>query len=226
MIKRRSLLIAAPALILPKRFAQAQLPLTGAGPAATGGAGVADTWDPASVGNGTLSGGNLIFTITATGTNAVVSTINKYNTGKRYLEITWTGTGVAGSGNWNCAINGPGTFPAGYAYSDNSGSWHVNGAMGLPSTLVTGSGQVVGMAVDFVNNRIWAKSTASPNWNANPSADPVANVGGQDISPGTIGSSGPFAGVALDNAAAIDTMTLNVTNGTFSFGLPTGYTVW
>jgi hypothetical protein len=232
LLPRRSLLLAAPAILLLPRGARAQLPQTAAGRGSAGSS-VPTTFDPATINNGTLDSSKLIFTCTTVG-SSVASTTTRYNTGKKYCEFHFTG-GLGGSTWVLSLINSVGSFPGAFVFAqtNSTGPWSVAGVPSATQTVLINSGDFLAAAVDFGNARAWVRSTTDNRWNADGTADPATNVGGCDISAAFTG--GTFAcGVNFgDNIGQVATANFGTTagalsssSGTWNFTPPSGYTNW
>jgi hypothetical protein len=139
----------------------------------------------------TLSGGNLIATC-GSGTNVPATGLGTpqlttvYGTGKWYWEGIFTGAGTDfnafGLGNTSTNLNN-------YAGSDtdsisslqNGHTYYNNGDVSTSIGQSWFLGDHLQFAVDLINQRWWTKVN-NGSWNNNPTNDPTANVGGQDIS--------------------------------------------
>jgi SPRY domain len=189
------------------------------------------TWESASVAAVTLSGGNLVATNTGTTSanqGAHVASTSGKTSGKYYFEVTWT-TITSGIGSNNSI--GVGTTASTYTNMGNGGttgivnyvgnSVYSNGAnlgtMGSPWT----AGQVVGIAVDLDNRKIWFCNSPSGNWNSNATYNPATNVGGLTIPAGTMV---PFITFGGTGGAASNVMTANFGAAAFSGAVPSGFT--
>lgn len=188
------------------------------------------TWDSATVTAVTLSGGNLVATNTGT-TSAnqgahVISTSGK-TTGKYYFEITWSAitTGI------NLGI-GIGTTASTYTNMGNGGTtgvelYRTNSVWSNGSSIATfsggsyGAGQVVGVAVDLDNRRIWFRLAPSGNWNDNATYNPATNVGGLTIPAGTMV---PFVTFGGTSGAINNVVTANFGASSFTGAVPSGFT--
>jgi hypothetical protein len=152
------------------------------------------TWDSATITAVTLSGGDLV--ATNTGTSAVnqgahVNFSPGKTSGKWYVEIAFT-TITSGSGS-NLGV-GLGTTTSNYsqmgasALTGNmcyqSGNLWANNASTGVSLGARSSGDVIAIAIDLDNRKIWFKkvNATAGNWNNNGSADPATNVGGPNHS--------------------------------------------
>lgn len=196
------------------------------------------TWDPATLSNMTLSGGDLVATNTATSSTnqgARVAASAGRTSGKIYFEITLTT--ITGGFNYGIGIGTPAsTYPGIGDWQNAPTSGAVIGAMmfrsngdiwgnGVNSGFSLGTrstGNVMGVAVDLDSRKIWFRADGSANWNQNsPSSNnPVTGVGGATIPPGTMVpfvTQGGLAG-AVGNVA-----TANFGSAAFFGAAPSGF---
>jgi hypothetical protein len=191
------------------------------------------TWDSATITAVTLSGGDLV--ATNTGTSAVnqgahVNFSPGKTSGKWYVEIAFT-TITSGSGS-NLGV-GLGTTTSNYsqmgasALTGNmcyqSGNLWANNASTGVSLGARSSGDVIAIAIDLDNRKIWFKkvNATAGNWNNNGSADPATNVGGQTIPAGTMV---PFCTFGGTSGAINNVTTLNAGATAFTGSVPSGFT--
>jgi hypothetical protein len=199
-------------------------------------------WDPATVTAVTLSGSNLIATNTGTtstnqGAHALIA--DGQTTTKFYYECTLTTfTGGAGVGV------GVGTTAATYT---NMSQQAVGGAMcyivghtGTGTIFTSGggnsgfslgragvTGDVIGIAVDLTNRKIWFRFSPAGLWEATVGHDPTNPIsgGGAVVLAGTII---PFvtygSGFAGQAGAAGNVITANFGGSGFVGAAPAGYT--
>lgn len=192
------------------------------------------TWDPATVTNVTLSGGNLIATNTGTTSadqGARVASGSGKTSGKYYFEVTCTtltvsaaldqnygmGIGTTASsytGMGNNGSTGSEVFHSGNIYSNGSNSGVTLGATPL-------QGDVIGIAADLDNRKIWFRKSPSGNWNNSGSNDPVSNVGGVTVPSGTMV---PFVTFGGTGGSAGQAQTANFGGSAFSGAVPAGFT--
>jgi len=191
------------------------------------------TWDAATATAVTLSGGNLVATNTGT-TSAdqgvrVASSSGK-TSGKYYFEITTTVSGTGG----NIAVGictTTSTYPSlgnlaaaavvGNTSIRNSGNLWANGTnTGITIGTYSAVGQVVSVAVDLDNLRIWFRRGAN-NWNNSGTANPATNTGGIVIPAGTMVPVCIFGGSA---GAAGNAFTANFGASAFAGTVPSGFT--
>jgi hypothetical protein len=192
---------------------------------------MAITWDPATVTAVTLSGGNLVATNTGTTSadqGARVATASGKISGKLYFETTWTTL----TGGLNRSV-GIGTTASTYTNMGNSATTgvvaYVGGSLwanGGNTAIVLGAwsaGQVVGIAVDLDNRKLWFRQSPSGVWNANGANNPVTNVGGVTIPAGTMV---PFVTFGGSSGVANNVVTANFGDLAFIGVIPSGFTTW
>jgi len=186
------------------------------------------TWDPATVSVTTLSGGNLVATNTSAvstgGAQGVVASGKA--TGKYYYEITITT--LTGGGNYGVGV---GTTTSTYvnlasnattgAILFRSGNLYVNGSGPVASFGARSAGDVIGIAVDLINGKVWHRVAPSGNWNANASYDPATNTGGFTLPAGTYV---PFWTNGGSGGATGNVATANFGASAFSGAVPSGFT--
>jgi hypothetical protein len=186
-----------------------------------------------NAGGGTLDGTKLIFT-TAVVADADVTTTVGYQTGKKYLECAWAGTGITkvanGSGQVILMLRRTGSAwsSTGLLYSFGDAAYTINGSVGsFNAAHINATPAYLGMAIDFTNSKIWVGSDSSGpfKWNEDVIAnqDPASNIGGQSFS-AILNSTPVFFGVAPRGDIG-DTVTLNV-GPTWHYALPSGFTAW
>lgn len=186
------------------------------------------TWDPldkypTALGL-TLSSGNLVVTgDTSTGIKGVRAVDGK-TTGKYYFEIT-----VSNARN-SFLVLGVGTQQNPFNNLAMVGAFTVNGqgqiflnnssqSISLGNVLV---GDTVCFAIDFTNNRAWARRNGG-NWNNNAANNPATNVGGIDIS--SLTSAGhPWFPLAVVESTVAEVYTANFGDTTFAQTVPSGFT--
>jgi len=184
-------------------------------------------WNPSDKSVGiTLSNSNKTAAQASTVFGGVRSTTG-HTTGKYYLELNVTTL----SGNI-FDINGIGlttlaqslsSIPSGASFwIRNDGLMHVGGVSAGNSIDAPG-GEIIGIAVDFDNQRIWARNVRNGNgWiGSGAGANPATTTNGIDIS-------GVFGGVAGYLCMTTDTSTSeNITiNNTFTYAAPAGFSGW
>lgn len=181
------------------------------------------TFDPSKKGtNVTLSGGNL--TVTGSGLGVVLS-IASHSTGKFYLESSITAGGAAvGFGNASLGLNSfLGASDNDSVACNNVGQIFINGAQVGSAISGFGPTNVVQMAVDFVNQKVWWK-VDSLGWDNDIIANqnPATNTGGTSFS--TINAGPYFAGTTIGSGS--DTSTFNFGGTAYSFTPPAGFGNW
>jgi hypothetical protein len=176
-------------------------------------------WNPADLANVTLSGGNLIATASAAGGARAVSS---KTSGKYYWEITvntWA-NGSTGCGIALASASLPGISTSGVAGGIlfRDGSVYINGGS-VGATGIGGrtSGDVIGIALDFANQRVWFRPNNTA-WNGG-SGDPATNTGGYNTS----ALSGALFPLACFNIAS-DKQTANFGSSALSGTVPSGFT--
>ena len=192
---------------------------------------MATTWDAATVTAVTLSGGNLVATNTGTTSadqGAKVASASGKSSGKYYFEATFTLKNNVGA-NGGLGIS---TFASTYTGMGNnattgsmlfwqSGNAYTNGSPAGVTITALIQGQVMCLAVDLDNRKIWFRNGAAGNWNQSGTANPATNTGGITIPSGTMvpivvfGSSGGVAG---------NVITANFGATTFTGTAPSGFT--
>jgi len=150
--------------------------------------------------------------------------------GKYYFEITTTVSGTGG----NIAVGictTTSTYPSlgnlaaaavvGNTSIRNSGNLWANGTnTGITIGTYSAVGQVVSVAVDLDNLRIWFRRGAN-NWNNSGTANPATNTGGIVIPAGTMVPVCIFGGSA---GAAGNAFTANFGASAFAGTVPSGFT--
>lgn len=197
------------------------------------------TLDPTTAASVSLSGGNLIATNTGTTSTSQgvsgPSSSGKTGSGKYYFEITVTtltgGGGVGcGIGKVGTAFSTMSTIPTNgvMCYAGNSGAiWTSGGNSGSDIGAVS-NGDVICVAVDLGNNRIWFRKNGG-NWDNNSGHDPTDGSG---LHGGFTFSSGnsmiPFvtfgSGLVGPTGAASNVLTANFGATAFAQSAPSGYT--
>lgn len=207
------------------------LTLLGVGkPAAAGGGGAA-AWNPADAGSSlTISGtGNvtMLYTGATFGAHYSVRSTTSHSTGKFYVEFTMSvgssGASKVGLMDAGAPIN-PGYIGQqlyGIGYETTNAVFYNNGSNisnGFMPTFTTGD--VIGMAVDLVNNRIWWRKNGG-SWNGTTD-DPTNSATGYDISAMAPGKPLFLASGGLSQFGSGDGNTINPTPAS----PPSGYGNW
>lgn len=181
---------------------------------ASGGTGLALTWDPAAMGSGiTLSNGDLTASITSGSATQLRTTVG-YSSGKHYAEMTLVSAGSGAALGIEDSTFGLSGFPG----ADGHGlGWYPNGWVGYNNNWVNignfNSSDIIGFAYDATAKRAWFSINGT--W----IGDPVAETGYIDMSsPGLTGAAYiMFGGVSGDSA------TINFGVSGFAFTPPTGF---
>ncbi len=171
----------------------------------------------------TLSGANLVATSNTAAhySTSMVQTLR--TTGKFYWEIASAAFNnpELGMGNHSMPLNTFGGFDTNsWGVNPSNGNLFYNNAVhGNIGT--SGPNGTCGFAVDLTARLLWFRIGAG-NWNGSGTADPVAGIGGFDISTFTAGSIGPYASLRTNG----DQCTLNTGASPFANPQPTGYGMW
>jgi len=234
LISRRSLLIAAPAILISNKVADAQF--GGCSPAFCSSSQVPAlcappyaTWDPVTAHNVALTGGNLTATNTSPGfsIDQGARIITSRSSGKYYHEIH-TGTGGAfreGNGIVNPAT-AYGTFSGnggGGVWWDGFGSTNVFSNGVFQGTSGATAANPLCWATDLDNRLIWVRNPGG-NWNNNALADPATAVGGYTIMPAL--AMGPCCTFGGFGATPGRITTANFGSTAFADTPPVGFCGW
>jgi len=178
--------------------------------------------------NATLSNGNLTAVKTGTSGDSGVRSTAQKDTGKHYFEVTCTTINT----NGDCVgiVTAAGTYAnvvtsgtnCGVVYKFNGAIWGNNANSGR--TLGTlANGDIIGVAVDLDNNKIWVRKAPSGNWNGQVigSQDPANNVGGVSISSYSATTLSPLMGFGAGTTGS--TVTANFGASAFSGTVPSGF---
>lgn len=177
--------------------------------------------------NVTLSNGNLTATHSNTTSNSGVRSASQQSSGKYYFEVTATQT--AGSGDCVGVITAAGTYTNLVTNGSNCGVQYRAGAIwanNANSTLSGGNianGNIVGVAVDLDNDKIWFQQFFGWNGLAVTSENPATNTGGVSISSFSGTTLSPAVGFA---ATASGNFTANFGATTFKGNVPSGFSAW
>jgi hypothetical protein len=199
------------------------------------------TFDSATLSSVTLSGGDLVATNTGTTSNnqgAHVASASGKSSGKYYFEVTLTtfvagsgvgagvGTAATSYGTQSAFPNGAHCLAVGFGGSGNIDTSGGNSGFSLGALA---SGDVICVAVDFTNSRIWFRKGAAGLWNNASGHDPTignGTGGGVTFTPAslvpfvTYGTHG-FGGQAGQSG---NVMTANFGATAFVGTVPSGYT--
>lgn len=174
------------------------------------------TWNPSDkAANLTLSNGNLTVTATNTVWKAVRGTVS-VNNGKWYWEVTLTyaaGTNtMVGVGTSSEVLTYPGNTSQGYGYySPDGNKYNGSGAVVYGNAYTTGD--VVGVALDLVNGKIWWSKNGVWQDSGNPSD------GTNEAYGGIIGTVYAMLGIYNMNTV----VTANFGESSFIYSIPTGF---
>lgn len=177
--------------------------------------------------NLSLSNGNLTVTYPSGSGDQGVRSVGSHKSGKYYFEVTAVtncgtdgGIGIADSTATLTTIGSTVGHAAMVFF--NTGNIWVNT---VSSGLTIGSfaaNEVVCVAVDLDNERIWFRKNAG-NWNGSAANDPATNTGGRDLSGFlTTGVTSVFA-AACSNSTTCN-MTVNFGDSGFAQAVPSGFT--
>ncbi|MCU0988048.1 MAG: hypothetical protein MUE63_00270 [Xanthomonadales bacterium] len=176
----------------------------------------------------TLSNGNLTATRANSGnTWSLVRALSPKSSGKWYYEIRIDTTNGSGGGDWSIhgiatsALSSSanvGSNSTSYGYEHSSGNKYNNGT-GTACGATLAAGDILGIAVDLDNGKIWfAKNNT---WQA--SGDPAAgtNAAFTGVS-GTL-----FAAESLYKAATTQPIiSARFASGSLSYSPPSGFSAW
>jgi hypothetical protein len=187
-------------------------------------------WSPTSASfdgtatNATLSNGNLTAVHSNTTPNSGVRSTALLNSGKYYFEIRIT---AIGSGDAIGILTSGGTYTNLVTDGTNcgaiypTGSIWTNNASSGKSLPALAAGDVLGIAVDLDNEKIWFRKIF---WNGSTSHNPATGSGGASIS--------NFSGTTLAPAIGFgtgtigDNMTANFGATSYVMGAPSGFSNW
>jgi hypothetical protein len=190
------------------------------------------TFDPATVTATTLSLGNLQATNTGTTSadqGAHTLTSSGKSSGKYYYEMSYTlataganvGVGVGTTASTYTAQGGG----AGGMMFSGTGNIYTNSIFSTKSISGRSTADVVAVAVDITNLKIWFKvafgSGSGGDWNNTVGADPATNTGGLAIPAGTYI---PFVVFGGTSGAAGGKWYANFGNTNFILAVPSGFT--
>lgn len=190
-------------------------------------------WNPLDKGSAVaLSNNNLTLTANSITNNGVRATSSR-DTGKYYFELTWTGSSPQTQGSACCGITTPaagsGNFLANtQAIVAECGSgggriWSAGANTGF-SIGNSVSGDVIGVAVDATNDKVWLRRN-NGLWNGNGTADPVTGVNGVTFASASIPANAAVYPSATGQTSGSSIGTLNCAVP-FVFAPPTGYSSW
>jgi hypothetical protein len=189
------------------------------------------TWDSGTVSNVTLSNGNLTATHSNTTDNSGARSTAGKNGGKLYFEVA--ATDLDGNADAIGIITAAGTFTNFVtngtncaAVYRNTGNIFTNNANSGRTLGALVDGDVIGVAVDLDNDKVWFRKAPSGLWNGQAigSQDPAANIGGASISSFSSTTMAPAIGFGGPSTQAGDNMTANFGATAFVGAVPTGFT--
>lgn len=160
----------------------------------------------------------------ATGSVGGARSATAKNSGLYYFEMTLTlaeansGVGlITAAGTYtNIVIDGVScavVYQSGAIWSNNANSGRSLGALA--------NGNIIGIAVDLDNNKVWFRKSPSGNWNGSGTDNPATNTGGVSIS--TFSATTLSPAVAWANSSG-GIVTANFGGSSFSGTLPSGFT--
>lgn len=191
------------------------------------------TWAVATAVDVAISGGDLVATNTGTTSSdqGVLATSSK-SAGKFYFEITITNLAASGLNLktcWGLAM-GTATYTGIGTNADDAVTVNQLGsitcdtsASGIGNLGQRATGDVIGIAIDFTNQRIWFRVAPSGLWNGNAAGDPATNVNGANIAAlsGSLTPVCTFGGL-VGVAGNVNTANFGAT--AFSGAVPSGFT--
>lgn len=180
------------------------------------------TWNPADTSASVVfSNGNLTLTVASGSFQSTRATAGFATPLKLYMEHVASvsiGDVLVGLGANSAGLSGQYTGQGvdSMGYQPSSGQVLRNGS--VLSTIATASlGDTICEAWDMANLQFWIKVNGG-NWNNNPAADPVTNVGGIAINASLGGAPFPMA-----TGGGSSVLTSNFGATTFSFTMPAGF---
>jgi hypothetical protein len=197
-----------------------------------------DTFDPdAFVQSGhALSGGNLVVTQTSSIVGSSAQTVEGKSAGKWYMEFTDGPDASTGKLFGLCPVwgylggFGPGNGPAsttpnndtGWGYKSNGAVQAFQANQTSVNATTYANGNVVGMAIDIDNKRLWFRNSAGTWIGTSGTPDPATNTGGFDITLELYGGGLIYPCVfMLQNTEAF---TANFGASGFTYTPPSGFT--
>ena len=187
-------------------------------------------WETSTATAATISGGGLV--ATSTGTTSAdqgvrAATTAAQTAGKFYFEITLTtlrsGANVGlGIGTPASTYTAMGTSSSGgvQVYPGSGNIWS-NGSYTSLTLGARATGQVIGIAVDLDNRKIWFRVAPSGNWNAGAGNDPGTPSTGINIPAGAMC---PFCTFGGGSGIAGTVFTANFGASAFTGAVPSGFT--
>ncbi len=187
---------------------------------------------------GTISNGDLTYTKTTGSAGMARSTAQK-NSGKWYFEVTAGQTAATGVGHndWITIITPAATdtqvvtsgTKGGIVFAQLGGDIFSNdGASGFTLGADITTGDIIGVAADLDNHKIWFRKAPSGNWNgvAIGSSDPASNLGGASLTNYNATTLAPALGfdAILNNQFWTANFGQNAFTGTVPSGFTSGWT--
>lgn len=178
--------------------------------------------------NATLSNANLTASHSNTSQGGARVGSPLQNSGKFYFEVTLTT--ITGTSSGVGLLTSAGTFANFLAGTSNCSALYQSGGAIWSNNANTSrtlgnlaNGDVIGIAADFDNDKVWYRKAPSGNWNGQVigSQDPASNVGGVSISNYTATTLGP---VLAFSGNATEAFTANFGTAAFSGTVPAGFT--
>lgn len=199
---------------------------------------MAAVWDTATVSAVTLSGGNLVATntgTTSTNQGAHVAFANGQTTGKYYFEVTLTtltgGADTIGVASTTATYTGlsTGATQGVVAFTNTGRAWVDSaGNVGPATGGAMSTGQVISVAADLTNRRVWFRLAPSGLWNNSGSQDPTDGTGGHGGYGLVAGTIVPFVtfgnGYVGSGGVSGNAFTANFGDSAFVGAVPSGYT--
>jgi hypothetical protein len=174
-----------------------------------------------------LSNGNLTIAH-SNSTQGGGRSVDFQSSGKYYFELTLTTVGGANTlVGLAHSMAGVSELIAGHlsvsaCYKSNGNIWGNGSASGFTLGALA-NGDIIGVAVDFTNSKIWYRKSPSGNWDGNAAHDPATNTNGVSFSSMPAGAA-PAIVWAGAGMGATETITANFGGSAFSGTVPSGFT--
>jgi hypothetical protein len=186
------------------------------------------TWNNADKsGNVTLSGTNNL-TATTGINNSGIRTAGRQVSGKYYFEYVCTiwnttvGVGVANAAAALGTVDATSTNACFVLAS--TGNITINNANSGSTLGARANGDIIGVALDQDNKRIWFRVAPAGNWNGSGTANPATGVGGISIASISFDAVlAPLYGLFASNGSG-NVVTANFGDTAFSGTVPVGFT--
>jgi hypothetical protein len=186
------------------------------------------TWSATDkIGNITLSGTNSLTATSGSGSSGI-RTIDRQGAGKYYFEYvctTWSGSASVGVANSAAALGTVAATPTNAAllYAGSGNIW-VNNVFFAPSLGARANGDIIGVALDQDNKRIWFRVAPAGNWNGSGTANPATGVGGVSLASISLDAVlAPLYGVFAPVTSGT-VITANFGDTAFTGTVPVGFT--